>query len=200
MIEEYFGDNTTGEPNGHGFANAPMDPLHPDDEGNRRVPATTRSRSPRTSAASLWTPSRYSLGPSGQIPDTQFRWIEQQLKKNSKVYYNQAASAGGTVTHQQDVRALLPSPLDVDSIHEQPTEDTPPRDASAPLFRAVEECAPTAKGSTPFEPLPERSGWVNGHSHGTGSVLSRLQKAPTRPEASGRSTPPHTSTGPSNRV
>jgi metallophosphoesterase (TIGR03767 family) len=153
-IAEYM--TTTGKPNGHGFNAAPVDPV--DDRG-RKAGYYAFSMGKKVQGISLDTVD-YSGMSRGSVSDPQFKWLEQQLKKNSKKFYTRAGKVRKNPKATNKLFVLF-------SHHSSKSLDNPGTDADyGPFhcFTPTEDCS-----GQPFRKLlnryPNVVAWVNGHEH-----------------------------------
>lgn len=78
-----------GRPTGHGFLNAPSDPVRSDGEDKEVAGYYAFNVSKKVRGISLDTVS-YSTTSEGILNDSQFDWVEKQLKRNSRVFYTRS--------------------------------------------------------------------------------------------------------------
>ncbi|MEA2498709.1 MAG: hypothetical protein QOH26_1114 [Actinomycetota bacterium] len=155
LVEEYF--NTTGVPDGHGLANAPDDPVHPGD----RAGYYSFRVSKRIRGISLDTIG-YNGAPDGNLDDHQFTWLEEQLKKNSRVYLE----GGAKVRNEKATNKLIV----IFSHHSSLTLNNPGGDPAGEPYHCFEQTDnPECAGAEGLHDLllrfPNVIAWVNGHEH-----------------------------------
>ena len=167
MLNEYFDESTTGLPNGHGFANAPKDPVHPDDEGEPTRAGYYSFKIAKKVQGIVMDTVALQLGSTGLIPDPQFRWIEKQLKKNSKVYYNEAGERRRNKDASNKMFVLFSHHHSQSMSNTFVDEDTPPEALPLHCFDSdsSESCAAGEGLHSLLNRFPNVIGWVNGHSH-----------------------------------
>ena len=160
-VAQYF--DTTGMPEGHGFANAPTDPVH-----DSRAGYYSWNISRKVRGISLDTIS-YDGGPGGSVPHQQYKWLERQLKKWSKRY----VTASGEVRQNKDGRDRL---IVLFSHHSSVTLNNPGvNEAEVPYhcFTPQDVCCPDEEGTCAdgaglrdlLMRYPNVIAWVNGHEH-----------------------------------
>lgn len=161
LIEEF--DNTTGKPRGHGLRGAPVDPYSA--EGDR-AGYYAFDISEDVVGISMDTIA-YGGGPSGQMDDAQFRWIEKQLRKNSKRFY----TAGGKLRRNRKATNKL---IVLFSHHTSQTLNNTSLPETVPEGMLPLHCYSTedGEGCADGEGLgslltryPNVVAWVNGHEH-----------------------------------
>jgi len=155
LVGEYF--NSSGTPNGHGFAGAPDDPLHEGERGSYYSFPLGK----KITGISLDTIS-YTAGPNGHIPDPQFEWLVEELKKNSKSYLE----GGEPVKNPEGDDNLIV----LFSHHSSKTLNNPGGDPEAEPYHCFErssnpECASGEGLRQLFQRFPNVIAWVNGHEH-----------------------------------
>ena len=155
LVETFFESPT--KPKGHGLARAPQDSMHGSRGGYYGFKAGQRIR-----GISLDTIS-YDGVANGHIPDPQFLWLEEQLKRWSKKYYED-----DTLTPNPDAKNRL---IMIFSHHSSPTLNNPGANpAGAPYHCFTEtdqpECADGEGLKTLLQRFPNVIAWVNGHEHG----------------------------------
>jgi metallophosphoesterase (TIGR03767 family) len=163
LIAEFFGDNTTSEPNGHGFGNAPDDPFI---EKNQPAGYYSFKISNKVRGIVMDTVA-YSLGATGQIPDAQFRWIEKQLKKNSKVYYNADGQRRRNPDAKNKLLVLFSHHHSTALANTQTPEEAPEGTLPLHCFDSdqSEGCADGEGLHSLLNRYPNVVAWVNGHGH-----------------------------------
>lgn len=156
IIDEYLA--ASGAPRGHGFRNAPDDPL----DAEEKAGYYAFDVSERIIGLSLDTIAADS-GASGQMDDHQFKWLKRQLKRHSRRYY----SEGGDRKKNKKASNKL---IMIFSHHSSQTLDNPGSNEEAAPYHCFE---PTdADGCENGEGLrsllhrfPNAIAWVNGHEH-----------------------------------
>jgi hypothetical protein len=78
-----------GKPVGHGLANAPPDPVRSDSENQESAGYYAFNVSNKIRGISMDTIS-YAVTSEGILNDSQFKWVEKQLKANSRVFYSKS--------------------------------------------------------------------------------------------------------------
>lgn len=155
LVDQYF--ETTGKPVGHGFAKAPDDPLQEGERGSYY----SFPLGQKITGISLDTIS-YTAGPNGHIPDPQFQWLVEELKKNSKTYLE-----GGELVENPDAKDRL---IVLFSHHSSKSLDNPGGDPEAEPYHCWErnsnpECAAGEGFRELLQRFPNVIAWVNGHEH-----------------------------------
>jgi metallophosphoesterase (TIGR03767 family) len=162
MIERYF-DETTTKPEGHGFNLAPNDPLHPDSD----AAGYYSFKIAKQVQGIVLDTVAYSLGSNGQVPDTQFQWLEKQLKKYSRVYYDEDGERRRNKDGQNKLLMIF-SHHHSQSMHNTTVPDPAP-DGWLPVhcFETTDGdgCADGEGLHTLLNRYPNVVAWVNGHSH-----------------------------------
>lgn len=174
-----------GQPRGHGLANAPSDPSLSDGDNKQSAGYYAFNVADKVRGISMDTVS-YSTTDEGILNDSQFDWVERQLKKNSRVFYTR----GGKRRVNRDARDKL---FVVFSHHSsrtinhpgefpEPTEEQ--RDAMLPQHcftkTAAEGCGQAEGFRDLLQRYPNVIAWVNGHEHNnriTGFPAPRGQAA-----------------------
>ncbi|MFP5299103.1 MAG: hypothetical protein ACLGHL_08970 [Actinomycetota bacterium] len=161
LIKEF--DDTSGAPRGHGLRAAPDDPLT---SASDKAGYYAFDISRKVVGISMDTIS-YSGGPEGQLDDAQFRWIEDQLRRNSKTYYD----AEGVRRRNTDGRNKL---IVLFSHHTSQTlantsmpDEVPEGMAPLHCYSAAdgEGCADGEGLGSLLTRYPNVVAWVNGHEH-----------------------------------
>ncbi|MFN2389722.1 MAG: hypothetical protein ABR575_08995 [Actinomycetota bacterium] len=155
LVEQYF--DTTGKPVGHGLARAPQDPMFGSRAGYYSFPIA-----PKIRGISLDTIA-YAGGDDGHIPDPQFRWLEEELLKWSRVYLDPTGAHARNPGGKDRMIVLF-------SHHSSPKLANPGVDpAGAPYhcFRRTDqpECADGEGLDGLLKRFPNVIAWVNGHEH-----------------------------------
>lgn len=155
LVEQYF--ETTGTPVGHGFASAPDDPLHAGERGSYYSFPLGK----KVTGISLDTIS-YTAGPNGHIPDPQWQWLVEELKKNSKSYLE-----GGEVIENPEGKDNL---IVLFSHHSSKSLNNPGGEPEAEPYHCFErrdnpECAGGEGFRELLQRFPNVIAWVNGHEH-----------------------------------
>ena len=154
LVEEFFqGD---GRPYGHGLARAPEDPMHDSRAGYYSFPMA-----PKVRGISLDTIS-YDGVSEGHIPDPQFRWLRQELRKWSRVYF----ARGERRRHPKGRDRLIV----LFSHHSSPTLRNPGGDPEGQPFHCFRksdqpECENAEGLKNLLHRFPNVVAWVNGHEH-----------------------------------
>jgi hypothetical protein len=153
-VRQYF--NSTGTARGHGFAAAPRDPLY-----RSRAAYYTFDLAPKVKGIVLDTISR-ARGADGHIDDPQFKWLEEQLKRNSRAYLS-----GGRRHYNDQAQDKL---IVLFSHHTSRSLDARVgRQAGAPYhcFRrfARPHCRRGEALKRLLQRFPNTILWVNGHEH-----------------------------------
>ncbi len=152
MIDEYF--DTNGKPKGHGLGAAPT----VDDE---RQGYYSFEIAPKVVGVSLDTVA-YGGGSNGHIPDSQFKWLGRQLKKNSRRFY---VDGERRLNRSGKDRLIV-----LFSHHSSVSLNNPPssgEDAPYHCFRTTDapNCALGAGLDDLIKRFPNVVAWVNGHEH-----------------------------------
>jgi metallophosphoesterase (TIGR03767 family) len=159
-----------GEPHGHGLANTPVDPVRstPDDPEAAGYYAFNVSNKVR--GISMDTVS-YATTSEGIINDSQFGWVEKQLKKNSRVYYT---ASGKRRTNRDATNKLIVlfshhTSRTINQPGEFPDITPEQREAMLPQHcftkTAAEGCAEGEGLRDLLRRYPNVIAWVNGHEH-----------------------------------
>ncbi|MGH2752606.1 MAG: hypothetical protein ACRDK3_17310 [Actinomycetota bacterium] len=153
LIDEHF--QTTGKPEGHGLESAPTV------EGERQGYYSFRI-APKVRGISLDTVAHTGGGSNGHVPDSQFRWLERQLKKNSTRFYE-----GGEKRRNRKGTDRL---IVLFSHHSSASLDNPPGlDDDAPYHCFKKSDAPNCAAGAGLHGLlrrfPNVVAWINGHEH-----------------------------------
>lgn len=153
LIAEYF--ETSGKPVGHGLGSAPK-------VAGKRQGYYTFKVAPRVLGISLDTIAHDGGGPNGHIPDSQFRWLERKLKRNSTRFYkdgrrrfNRAGKDKLIVLFSHHSSVTLNNPPGGggdDPYHCFRTSDAPNCELGAGLYGLIRR-------------FPNVVAWVNGHEH-----------------------------------
>lgn len=161
-----------GPPVGHGFA--------PPDAGETGIGYYSFEIAPGVVGISMDSTNRAGLV-DGSLGAAQFQWIENTLRAGSSTYYD---AAGSRVTESRGDTYFV--------LFSHHTSDTMDNLIPDPPENVLE---PRLRGSQLLDLLhrfPNVLAWVNGHTH-----ENKITRGPARPppsRASGRSTPPRTST------
>lgn len=155
LVGQYF--ETTGRPVGHGFAQAPDDPLHEGERGGYYSFPLGK----KTIGISLDTVSN-TAGPNGHIPDPQWQWLVEQLKKHSKAYIED-----GEVVENADATDRM---VVLFSHHSSHSLNNPGGEPEAEPYHCFErndnpECAGGEGLKELLQRFPNVIAWVNGHEH-----------------------------------
>ncbi|MGI8408132.1 MAG: metallophosphoesterase, partial [Actinomycetota bacterium] len=155
LVGQYF--DTTGKPVGHGFADAPDDPLHEGERGGYY----SFTLGKKITGISLDTVSS-TAGPNGHIPDPQWQWLVEQLKKNSRSYLEE-----GEVIENPQAKDRM---IVLFSHHSSRSLNNPGGRPEAEPYHCFErEDNPECAGGEGFRELLQRFpnviAWVNGHEH-----------------------------------
>jgi len=154
LINQHFESST--RPHGHGFADAPQDPMHGSRGGYYSFPIGRRIR-----GITLDTIS-YDGVSNGHIPDPQFQWLEEQLLKYSRHYYEN----GSRQTNSKGRNKLIM----VFSHHSSASLDNPGTNpAGAPYHCFTRSDQPGCEDGEGLKELltrfPNVIAWINGHEH-----------------------------------
>ena len=155
IVDQYF--ETTGAPVGHGFALAPDDPLHEGERGSYYSFPLGK----KVTGITLDTLA-YTAGPNGHIPDPQWQWLVEELKKNSRRYLE-----GGEQVKNPDASNKL---IVLFSHHSSVSLDNPGGEPEAEPYHCFErtdnpECASGEGLRELLQRFPNVIAWVNGHEH-----------------------------------
>ena len=166
LVNQYF--ETTGRPDGHGFALAPDDPLHEGERGSYY----SFPMGKKVIGISLDTIS-YTAGPNGHIPDPQFQWLVEELKRYSRSYLE-----GGEVVKNDKGNDKL---IVLFSHHSSKSLDNPGGDPEAEPYHCFErtdnpECSGGEGVRELFQRFPNVVAWVNGHEHNNRVRAYRVPK------------------------
>ncbi len=156
VVAEYF--NTTGMPDGHGFADAPEDPQHAGTAGYYAFPISNDHPVVGISMDTI----TWGGGPDGSLSDPQFQWIEEQMIANSTSYYSPEGELVENPSGTDNLMVLF-------SHHASTSLNNPGEDdAGAPYhcFRPgdAEGCADVGLREL-ISRFPNVISWVNGHHH-----------------------------------
>lgn len=159
-----------GQPRGHGLANAPSDPVLSDGEDKETAGYYAFNVANKIRGISMDTVS-YATTSEGILNDSQFDWVESQLKKNSRVYYTKAGKRRVNPNARNKLFIIY-------SHHSSKTINHPGRfpDATEEQLAAMlpQHCftRSAADGCGKGEGLrdllqryPNVIAWVNGHEH-----------------------------------
>ena len=154
-IEELF--NSTGQPEGHGLANAPDDPRF-----DSRAGYYAWDIAPNILGISMDT-INWDGGSSGQLDDPQFQWIEDQLTTSSSKYYG----TDGKLRKNPETTDKL---IVLFSHHTSKSMTNPSAEfAGAPYhcFKPTdaEACEDQEGLKSLLTRFPNVIAWVNGHEH-----------------------------------
>ena len=168
IVNTYAEDE--GQPAGHGLANAPYDPVLSNGEEKESAGYYAFNVAEKVRGISMDTVS-YSTTSEGILNDSQFDWVERQLKKNSRVFYTRS----GERRVNRDARDKLfiifshHSSRTINHPGEFPEVTEQQRDAMLPQHcftkTAAEGCGQAEGFRDLLQRYPNVVAWVNGHEH-----------------------------------
>jgi hypothetical protein len=159
-----------GKPAGHGLANAPGDPVRSTSEESESAGYYAFNVSPDIRGISMDTVS-YAATSEGILNDSQFKWIEKQLKNNSRVYYsksgkrivNRGAKNKLVMLFSHHSSRTINHPGDFPGVTEEQ------KAAMLPQHCFTKNAATGCRKGEGFRDLLQRYpnviAWVNGHEH-----------------------------------
>ena len=154
LIMEYF--DTTGKPKGHGLAAAPK-------VDGERQGYYSFEIAPKVVGISLDTIAHEGGGSNGHVPHTQFKWLQRQLKKNSRHFF---VDGERRLNRSGKDRLIV-----LFSHHSSLSLNNPPSsglDTPYHCFRTTDapNCALGGDGLDDLiKRFPNVVAWVNGHEH-----------------------------------
>ena len=159
-----------GRPRGHGLANAPSDPVRSTAGAPESAGYYAFNVSEKIRGISMDTIS-YSTTSEGIVNDSQFDWVEKQLRKNSRVYYTPFGKrkVNPRATDKLFVLFSHHSSKTINHTGDFPEVTDGQRDAMLPQHCFTRSAGPGCKKAEGLRDLlrryPNVIAWVNGHEH-----------------------------------
>lgn len=159
-----------GKPRGHGMANTPVDPVLGTSDDPSRAGYYAFNISGKVRGISLDTVS-YSSTDEGILNDSQFRWVERQLKKSSRVYYTRRGERRVNRNAKNKLIVILShhSSTTINHRGDFPGANEDQMKAMLPQHcftrAAAEGCGKGEGFRDLLQRYPNVIVWVNGHEH-----------------------------------
>lgn len=159
-----------GRPRGHGFLNAPSDPVRSNGEDTEVAGYYTFNVADKVRGISMDTVS-YSTTDQGILNDSQFDWVEKQLKRNSRVYYTKSGNRRVNPDARNKLFIIYSHHSSRTINHPGPFPDATEEQLAAmlPQHCFTKTAATGCDKGEGFKDLLQRYpnviAWVNGHEH-----------------------------------